>query len=104
MFVVEYGSGQKQVQGYRLDDGTIVGHWTAWHANGQKATEGVFKNGSAEGRWTSWHPNGQKRMDGELEDGEEEGRWAYWNEDGSIDHARSGIYKAGEKIAPLPKK
>ena len=103
-FIEKYGSGQKQVEGYRLDDGTPDGRWTAWHRNGQKATEGVFKNGSAEGRWIAWHANGQKRMDGALKDGEEEGRWTYWNKDGSLEHERSGIYKAGVKIAPLPEK
>ena len=90
------------MEGYLLDDGIHVGHWIAWHKNGQKATEGVFKNGSAEGRWSGWYTTGQKRMEGELEDGEEEGRWTYWNEDGSVDTLKSGVYKAGEKIAPLP--
>jgi len=113
---MEYENGQKMVEGYLrkprdsesaeplIDNGIKVGHWTAWHRNGQKSAEGVYKSGSAEGHWVGWYKNGQKRMDGGLKDGEEEGRWTFWNENGSVDTERSGIYKAGEKIAPLPKK
>ena len=39
-----------------------------------------------------------------VQNGKREGRWTDWNEDGSIDHELSGIYNAGEKVAPLPKK
>jgi antitoxin component YwqK of YwqJK toxin-antitoxin module len=57
-----------------------------------------------EGRWTFWHANGQKSSEGAYENGKLEGRWTNWHENGSIDHRYSGIYKAGRKIAPLPKK
>jgi len=55
------------------------------------------------GHWTTWHENGQKKSEGEYEKGSREGRWTYWNEDGSIDHRMSGIYKHW-KIAELPGK
>ncbi len=32
------------------------------------------------------------------------GPLTFWNKDGSINTEKSGIYKAGKKIAPLPKK
>ena len=127
--VVEtYDSGQKMTEGYLLDDETMVGRWTFWYANGRKGMEGVlengkpvghytyghmngqkwreggFNNGKEQGRWTTWHPNGRKWRDGELRNGREEGRWTIWNEDGSIDTEKSGIYEAGERVAPLPNK
>ena len=30
-----------------------------WHENGQKNSEGKFKNGKADGKWNSWYENGQ---------------------------------------------
>ena len=39
-------------------------------------------------------------------DGKKEGVWTWWRKDGSIDYGShlSGMYKAGKKIAPFPKK
>ena len=85
-------------------DGKRVGHCTYWNDNGQKSGEGEFKNGKFEGPSTEWHDNGQKKKEGEFKNGKEEGRWTEWHKDGSIDHKESGIYKAGERVAPLPKK
>ena len=45
-----------------------------------------------------------KEPEGEYKNGKKEGRWIYWHEDGSINHSASGIYKAGNWIADLPKK
>jgi antitoxin component YwqK of YwqJK toxin-antitoxin module len=32
-----------------------------YYDNGQKAEEGLFKDGKLDGLWTDWHENGQKR-------------------------------------------
>ena len=102
--VERYESGQKKSEGYLLDDGTKVGRWTFWHENGQKAKEGERKNEKPEGVWTSWHDNGQKSAEGEYKNGKKEGRWTYWFRFGGGPNMYSGIYKAGEWIAPLPDK
>ncbi len=85
-------------------DGTKEGLWQQFGANGWQEAEGEWKNGKQEGRWTYWHKNGQKWEEGEYKNGKEEGRWTYWNENGTIIDLFSGIYKAGKKVAPLPKK
>jgi antitoxin component YwqK of YwqJK toxin-antitoxin module len=43
---------------------------TFWHENGQKKSEGEYKDGEREGLWTFWHENGQKEKEGEYKDGE----------------------------------
>jgi len=37
--------------------------FTSWYLNGQKKSEGIYKNGKKDGLWTSWYPNGQKKSD-----------------------------------------
>ena len=54
--------------------------------------------------WEEGHDNGQKLSEQEWKNGEWEGLGTRWDEDGSIDNEKSGIYKAGKKVAPLPKK
>ena len=53
-------NGQKQSEG-EYKNGKQNGHWIGWYANGQKSKEGGFKNGKQEGLWTSWYENGRKK-------------------------------------------
>ena len=43
--IERYESGQRAYEGYLADDGSKVGIWTRWYDNGQKESEGTFKNG-----------------------------------------------------------
>ena len=98
-----YENGRKESEG-QYQDGEREGLWTVWYENGQRDTEGEFRNGEKEGRWTNWYDNGKTKSEGQYQNGEREGRWADWSEDGSINNEKSGIYKAGKRIAPLPEK
>ena len=44
--------------------------WQAWYENGQKSSEGNYKNGKAVGLWQVWYESGQKNennfKDGKL--------------------------------------
>jgi antitoxin component YwqK of YwqJK toxin-antitoxin module len=100
--VERYDHGQKKSEGYLLDDGTKVGLWTFWYENGQKESEGSYKNWEKEGIWTFWYENGQKRSEGSAKNRKKEGLWTYWHEKGDLDFQYSGIYKTGRKIAPHP--
>ena len=69
------------------------------------AVRGGWKDGKQGGRWTNWYANGQKAAEGAYKNGEKEGRWTVWWPNGSINSVfkGSGVYKAGKKVAPLPK-
>ena len=98
-------NGKPISAGYVLKDNTKVGYWVHWYENGQKKRESEFKeNGEKHAHWIHWYENGQKSEEGKWKDGKRIGSWSFWNEDGSIDNEKSGIYKAGKKVAPLPKK
>ncbi len=74
-------NGQKVSEGeYR--DGKQHGKWTEWYENGQKWIEGKFRNGEKHSTWVQWHPNGQKDSEGEYRDGKQYGKWIYWHENG----------------------
>jgi predicted esterase len=78
--------------------------WTWLFTQKRKTVKPVRPGVPVHGRHTAWHDNGQKGAEGEFKSGKEQGRWTYWNKDGSIDNEKSGIYKAGKKIEPAPKK
>ena len=82
--------------------GLFEADMTAWAGDRISLESSLSTNLGGAGDFNEWYENGQKRTEGSFEDGQEEGLWTYWNEDGSIDTVKSGIYKDGEKVAPLP--
>ena len=72
-----YDNGQKKSEG-TYKDGKEDGLWTGWYDNGQNEIEGTFKDGKPDGLSTLWYENGQKKQEGT------ENEWTYWNEDGSL--------------------
>jgi len=95
--VQRYQSGQKMSEGYMLDDGTKVGHWTEWGVEGRKSSEGVYKEGLKSGAWTYWHVNGQKREEGLFKNGEpDQGVWKCWYANGQ--QKQVGAYTSGNRV------
>jgi len=60
------------------------GKWIRWHENGQKLSEGSFKDGKGDGKWIGWHNNGQKGYEGTFINGQYGGEWIYWRPNGNI--------------------
>jgi hypothetical protein len=50
------------------------------------------------GRLTRWSRDGKRVAEGPYSEGKRTGTWTYWNEDGSVDHARSGVYENDVKV------
>jgi antitoxin component YwqK of YwqJK toxin-antitoxin module len=69
----------KELTGGTLKDGKRDGVWTSWHKNGQKWTEGTFKNGEM-GLYTIWYENGKKKVEITYKYGKEIERleWTYY--------------------------
>ena len=63
-----YENGQKKSEG-NFKDGKRHGLSTIWYENGQKQKEGNWKDGKLDGLWTRWYRNGQKELEGNWKDG-----------------------------------
>ena len=46
------------------------GLWTYSYENGQKSSEGTWKDGKRDGLTTFWFENGKKKFEGTWKDGE----------------------------------
>ena len=53
-----------------------------YYPNGQKSSEGTYKNGKQDGKYTQWYSNRQKRFENTYKDGKQDGLWTTWDEDG----------------------
>jgi len=70
------------------------GKWTWWYDNGQKWSEGTFKDGKEDGLVAELYRNGQKKEEGTWKNGEPDGKWTYWSADGR--ESSELIFKNGE--------
>ena len=92
---------------YKVNSETpYTGNAIGSHPNGQKITEGAYKDGKKEGPWIVWYANGQKNGEGAYKDGKQEGAWNFWHEDGKKmsegtlkDGKRDGIWKFKDPFA-----
>lgn len=83
-----YESGQLQYRysRYLASDGSKWvrhGLFTAFHRNGEQASEGTYVDGVEDGNWRDFHENGLVAAEGSYAKGIETGTWRYWNDDGT---------------------
>ena len=76
--VKTYQNGEKRSEG-NYKDGKVDGLYRFWYENGQKSIE--FDSGS-DGKSTSWYQNGQKSFERFYRNGKDEGLEIYWYESG----------------------
>jgi antitoxin component YwqK of YwqJK toxin-antitoxin module len=81
--VTYHSNGQKRSEG-SYKEGQRDGVWTFWFEDGSKWAEGNYVIGIEQGTKTSWHPNGQKHFQGQMKDGERIGNWIFWDEEGNV--------------------
>ena len=55
----KYENGQKKSEG-NFKDGKRDGVYNSWYKNGQIKSETAYKDGKTHGKWIRWHGNGQK--------------------------------------------
>jgi hypothetical protein len=72
---------------------------TTYYASGQIESKFEYEGGKREGSAERWYANGKRMAEGRYKDGRMEGAWQFWNADGSSDAARTGTYKAGERMS-----
>ena len=72
-----FNNGNKSSEG-NYKNGNLDSTWTYWYENGAKIREGNFVNGLKHGKWTVWYENGAKEHEGAFENGLENGKWTSW--------------------------
>jgi hypothetical protein len=99
----------KTTEGY-WKNGQRQGFWSYCEDRGRSEASGRYKDGQRIGRWTEYCLVGKDQhgemlsVEGQMGPDGREGVWTCWSSDGTIHEETSGFYKAGERIAPLPKK
>ena len=104
-------SGENELSWDLMSDGTIYRNTThnyprPWGLGARKPAERFVElelpdhSYVKEGPAIRWSRNGTKIEEGSYRDGKRDGRWTYWKDDGSIDEARSGVYRNDARIEP----
>jgi len=75
------------------------GYWIYWYENGQKESEGNYKDGKKDGFWIYWYENGQKDLEGNYKNGKKDGFWISWYENGKLNEMKEseGIWEYGKQ-------
>lgn len=60
------------------------GLWTSWYQNGNKWSEGIFKEGLDDGYRYIFHENGKKQIEGNYKDGKKVGVWKFYDDKGNF--------------------
>lgn len=71
---------------------------TSYFSSGQLQSEIAIEDGRKHGPCRRWFANGELEAEGRYEAGRMEGEWSFFRADGSLDRARSGTYRAGERL------
>ena len=75
-----------------------VGQYLLWHENGQKASEGNYKDGQKDGQHLWWYEDGKKEYERNYKNGELDGLWTRWYKNGKKEFER--YYKDGKEVKP----
>jgi hypothetical protein len=76
---------------HHLRPAGLTGAWETSHANGRRAWECMYLDGTAHGVWKGWFENGHPRFEGSFQGGQREGEWTCFGEDGVIQ--TKGVYQ-----------
>ncbi|MBP5396572.1 MAG: hypothetical protein J6X35_11065 [Bacteroidales bacterium] len=66
------------------ESGVPDGVWVSWYENGNKNSEGTYRNGRWHGVYRVWHPNGRLFYTGEYDRGRRTGIWKYYDSTGVL--------------------
>lgn len=83
-FVHYHENGEKLSEGNYREDKRF-GKWMFWNNQGQKESEGEFVNDMKIGYWTYWHETGEKRSEGNYENNHKTGKWRFYYPEGMLE-------------------
>ena len=76
-YLCKYENGQKESEG-RYKNGKLDGKQTVWYENSQKESEINYKNGKLNGKWVLWNKRGQKVRQKNYINGKLNGKLIEW--------------------------
>jgi hypothetical protein len=77
-------------------NGVLNGPFTSWHHEGQKSTQGAYRQGAMFGRWRRWRDDGSLLDDGEWKRNKPDGYWKIFQKNGIV---KSEVYfDRGDKV------
>jgi antitoxin component YwqK of YwqJK toxin-antitoxin module len=86
---------ERQIARYSDDHFVADGFYREFYPNGQKFTEGQYKDGLQDGTWTYWHDNGKEQRVVNYKNGQPDGQWDVLNPEGYVVAKRG--YKDGKR-------
>lgn len=90
-----YPNGEKELQGEYNSEGKREGEWIYWYSNGNKWSEGTFKNDMSDGNFTIWFESGRKNYEAGYKEGKPHGKWTFYDDDGK--KYKEVIFEMGQK-------
>ena len=82
---IHYFPGEKKYIEKTFDnEGNPDGTWVSWYENGNKNSEGTYRNGQWQGTYRVWHPNGRLFYIGEYDRGKRTGVWKFYDSTGRL--------------------
>ncbi|MBP5396848.1 MAG: toxin-antitoxin system YwqK family antitoxin [Bacteroidales bacterium] len=82
---IHYFPGEKKYMEKNYDEtGKPDGVWVSWYENGNKNSEGTYRDGQWQGVYKVWHPNGKLFYSGEYDRGKRVGIWKFYDSTGVL--------------------
>ena len=76
---IHYFPGErKYIEKNFNNSGEPDGVWVRWYENGNKNSEGTYRNGEWQGVYKVWYPNGKLFYTGEYDHGKRVGVWKFY--------------------------
>ena len=74
------------------------GYWVSYYENGNKWSEGFYKNGMNEGKRTTYFESGKVRYAGQYLNDKRVGKWRFYDEAGNLLREVDYSGKAGDTV------
>lgn len=82
---IQYFPGEKKYIEKRFNEsGNPDGVWMSWYENGNKNSQGTYRDGLWQGEYKVWYPNGKLFYSGSYDKGERVGQWKFYDSTGVL--------------------
>ncbi|MBR9997352.1 MAG: toxin-antitoxin system YwqK family antitoxin [Cyclobacteriaceae bacterium] len=93
-YISFYENGNKKSEGFYKND-EPTGFWNYYYESGKLKMRGGLRGNTNYGLWRFYFENGNVSMEGEIYNGQREGKWNFYFENGLL--KSSGEFKNGER-------